>query len=293
MASFDSFIAGTGGDAFANIEQPGTGQRIDALVHVLNFQTHRYDFGTHESIVLNFVVEQVNGSKISALRWAELRKSGGGDWELYQEGTYADPVGDESVFMGGIGMDQEGNIGFAYIKSGATTFPSLYFTGRLNGNTLGEMTITEELIIEGVSSVTINSRYGDYCQLTRDPVDDLTFWFTGEYSGSAGGRKTRIASFKISDILSVDELDLNNSELVITSSNNVNFGITLFNESTSDILRLSVYDITGKRVVYQQVRKENSQYYKHALDMSHVSSGVYIVELGNSKTKINKKIIVR
>lgn len=293
ISDFDSFIAGTGGDAFANIQQPGTSQRIDALVHVLNYQTLRYDFGTHESMVLNFVVEPVNGSKISGLRWVELRKSGGGDWELYQESTYVDPVGDESVFMGGIGMDQEGNIGMAYIKSGATTYPSLYFTGRQDGNTLGIMTVAEELIIEGVSS-TSNSRYGDYCQLTRDPVDDLTFWFTGEYSGSTGGRKTRIASFKISDIvLSVDELDLNNSELIITSSDQNYFDLTLMNSSTSDILRLSVYDMTGKRVVYEQVQKTTSEFYKKSIDMSSASSGIYIVEIGNSKTKINKKIVVK
>ncbi len=293
ISDFDSLIAGTGGDAFANIQQPGTGQRIDALVHVLNYQTHRYDFGTHESIVLNFVVEPVNGSKISGLRWVELRKSGGGDWELYQEGTYVDPVGNESVFMGGIGMDQEGNIGFAYIKSGDTTYPSLYYTGRKNNEPLGNMTFAEELIIEGISSSS-NSRYGDYCQLTRDPVDDLTFWFTGEYSGSAGGRKTRIASFKISDgTLSVDELDLNNSELIITSSDQTNFDLTLLNKSTNDILRLSVYDMTGKRVVYEQVQKENSEFYKKSIDMSSASSGIYIVEIGNSKTKINKKIIVK
>ncbi len=292
LSPFDSLIAGTGGDPWANIEQPGTSQRIDALVHTINYQTHRYDFGTHESMVLNFVVEPVNGTKISGLRWVELRKSGG-DWELYQEGTYVDPVGDESVFLGGIGMDQEGNIGFAYVKSGASTYPSLYFTGRKDGNTLGIMTIAEEFIIDGSSSVTSNSRYGDYSQLTRDPVDDLTFWFTGEYSGQSGGRKTRIASFKISDILSIDELDLNSSELFITSSDYNVFDITLMNESTSDLLRLSVYDISGKRVVYNQVNKENSQFYKHTLDMSTVSSGIYIVEIGNSKTKLTKKIVVK
>jgi hypothetical protein len=219
---------------------------------------------------------------------------GAGDWELYQEGTYVDPVGNESVFMGGIGMDQEGNIGMAYIKSGTTTRPSLYFTGRQDGNALGVMTVTEELIIEGVTSIVSNSRYGDYSQLTRDPVDDLTFWFTSEYSGQAGGRKTRIVSFKISDIvLGVDELDLNNSELIITSSDQNYFDLTLMNTSTNDILRLSVYDMTGKRVVYEQVEKTTSEYYKKSIDMSSASAGIYIVEIGNSKTKINKKIIVK
>ena len=292
LAAFDSFIAGTGGDAFANLQQPGTTQRIDALVQVLNFQTHRYDFGTHESIVYNFVVEPVNGTKIAALRWGELRKSGGGDWELYQEGTFVDPTGNESVFMGGIGMDQEGNIAMGYIKTGANTFPSLFFTGRKDGDPLGQMTLGETLIVEGVSSLTINSRYGDYAQLARDPVDDLTFWHTSEYSGQP--RKNRITAFKVSDIvLSVDELDTNKSELIIASEDNNLFEMSLFNETTSDILRLSVYDITGKRVVYDTVEKENSSFYRKSIDMSPYMAGVYIVEVGNSKTKLTEKIIVK
>lgn len=292
LADFDSFIAGTGGDAFANLAQPGTSQRIDALVHVLNFQTHRYDFGTHESIVYNFVVEPVNGLKISGLRWGELRRSGGGDWELFQEGTFVDPTGDESVFMGGIGMDQEGNIAMGYIKTGTSTRPSLFFTGRNDGDPLGMMTVGEQLIVEGTSSVVSNSRYGDYAQLARDPEDDLTFWYTAEYSGQP--RKTRITSFKLSDIvLSVDELDRNSAELIISSTDNNLFELSLFSETTNDNLRLSVYDITGKRVVYDVVKKENSSYYKKSIDLSAQSAGIYIVEVGNAKTKLSEKIIVK
>jgi len=292
LAAFDSFIAGTGGDAFANLAQPGTSQRIDALVHVMNFQTHRYDFGTHESIVYNFVVEPVNGLKISGLRWGELRRSGGGDWELFQEGTFVDPTGDESVFMGGIGMDQEGNIAMGYIKTGTSTRPSLFFTGRNDGDPLGMMTVAEQPIVEGTSSVVSNSRYGDYAQLARDPEDDLTFWYTAEYSGQP--RRTRITSFKLSDIvLSVDELDRNTAELIISSADNNLFELSLFSETTNDNLRLSVYDITGKRVVYDVVKKENSSYYKKSIDLSGQAAGIYIVEVGNSKTKLSEKIIVK
>ena len=292
LAAFDSFIAGTGGDAFANLAQPGTAQRIDALVHVMNFQTHRYDFGTHESIVYNFVVEPVNNTKISGLRWGELRRSGGGDWALYQEGTFVDPTGNESVFMGGIGMDQEGNIAMGYIKTGTTTRPSLFFTGRNDGDPLGMMTVNEQPIVEGTSSVVSNSRYGDYAQLARDPEDDLTFWYTAEYSGQP--RRTRITSFKLSDIvLSVDELDRNSAELIISSGDNNLFEMSLFSETTNDNLRLSVYDITGKRVVYDVVEKENSSYYKSSIDLSAQAAGIYIVEVGNSKTKLSEKIIVK
>jgi hypothetical protein len=291
LAAFDSFLDGTGGDSFAVVEQPGTGQRIDPIVFAIYFQTHRYNFGTHESMLINFPVEITDGSQICGIRWVELRRATPSDpWTLHQEGTYQD-AGGESVFLSGMAMDQEGNIGMGYTKSGGTTFPSLYYTGRLAADPLGTMTVAEELIVAGTNSVTSNARYGDYSQLTRDPVDDLTFWFTGEYSGEP--RKTRIASFKISNSLSVDELDLKNSELVISSSDNKLFDLSLKNSTTSDILRLAVYDALGKRVVNDQVKKNNESFYSHQLDMSFAASGVYIVEIGNAKTKLNKKIIVK
>lgn len=291
LGAFDSFIAGTGGDAFANLEQPGTTQRIDALVQVLNFQTHRYDFGTHQSIVYNFVVEPVNNSKISGLRWGELRKVGAGDWTLFQEGTFVDQQDGESVFMGGIAMDQLGNIAMGYIKTGATTHPSLYFTGRKDGDDLGVMTLGPGLIVEGVTSVNSNSRYGDYAQLVRDPSDDLTFWYTAEYSGQP--RKNRIASFTIDDIiLSVDELDTTASDLIISSTDQKIFNVVLTTETTSDILRLSVYDVTGKRIRYEQVEKGGHNQYSATLNLSDAASGVYIVSIGNAKTKLSEKIIV-
>ncbi|HBY68569.1 MAG: hypothetical protein CMC07_07735 [Flavobacteriaceae bacterium] len=290
MAAFDSFLEGTGGDSFAVLQQPGTAQRIDPIVFAMYFQAHRYNFGTHESILFNFPVEVIDGSRISGIRWVELRRATPSDpWELYQEGTYQD-AGGESVFLSAIAMDQEGNIGLGYTKTGATTFPSLYYTGRFDGDALGQMTIAETLIVEGTTSVTSNSRYGDYSQLVRDPSDDLTFWFTAEYDGEP--RKTRIASFKISETLSVDELDLNVSDLVVYSADNKIFNLQLDTATTSDILRLSVFDISGKNIYKDQVSKEDGSY-TATIDLSSVSSGTYIVEIGNAKTKLNKRIIVK
>lgn len=290
-APFDSFISGTNGNAFANLDQPNTSNRIDALVNVINYQTHRYDFGTHESMVVNFVVEVTNGSRKAGLRWIELRRTPGNDWELYQEGTFVDPTGDESVFMGAIGMDQDGNIGMGYIKTGNSTFPSLYYTGRTPEDTLGEMTLSEQLIIEGTTSVTSNDRYGDYGQLNRDPADDLTFWYTSEYSGQP--RRTQIASFNIAnDVLSLDELIASESDFTVNTIDNKNFEVALRTESTNDILRLSVHNTLGQRVVYNQVERQGDTY-RQLIDLSGMSSGIYIVTIGNSKTKLTKKIIVK
>lgn len=191
-AAFDAAIAG----GFANIAQPGTGQRIDAIVGAVMNMAHWYKFGTYESILLNWVVEVTDGSQISGIRWTELRSTDGGvSWAVHQEGTFTDPSGGEAVFMGCISMDKQGNIGLGYTKSGTSTFPSLYYTGRMAADPLGTMTVAEDLAIAGTTSVTVNDRYGDYGQAVRDPSDDLTFWVTSEYSGNS--RNIRVYSFKL------------------------------------------------------------------------------------------------
>ncbi|MGK0385575.1 MAG: chitodextrinase [Patiriisocius sp.] len=199
-AAFDAAIAG----GFANIAQPGTNQRIDAIVGAVMNMSHWYKFPTHESILLNWVVEIQDGTQKSGIRWVELRSTNGGNtWSVYQEGTFTDPAATtvaqkESVFMGCISMDSLGNIGLGYTKSGTNTFPSLYYTGRMNGDPLGTMTVPEELAVAGTTSVTSNDRYGDYGQGVRDPSDDLTFWVTSEYSGDPGfNRKSRVYSYKL------------------------------------------------------------------------------------------------
>jgi hypothetical protein len=79
----------------------------------------------------------------------------------------------------------------------SSVFPSIFFTGRVRGETLGSME-TEQSIVNGTGSQTGVNRWGDYSALTVDPVDDCTFWYTQEYIKAGGGSNwsTRIASFK-------------------------------------------------------------------------------------------------
>ncbi|NQY05723.1 MAG: hypothetical protein HRT68_05825 [Flavobacteriaceae bacterium] len=190
--AFDAVFTG----GFANIAQPGTGQRIDVIMGAVMNMCHWYKFGTHESILVNWPVEVTDGSLISGIRWVELRSTNGGTtWVKHQEGTFTDPSGNEAVWMGCMSMDKQGNIGLGYTKSGTTTFPSLYYTGRMAADAPGTMTVAEQLVVAGTTSVTSNDRYGDYGQAVRDPQDDLTFWVTSEYSGQP--RRSRIYSFKL------------------------------------------------------------------------------------------------
>ncbi|MBV1855807.1 hypothetical protein [Catellatospora tritici] len=58
---------------------------------------------------------------------------------------------------------------------------------------------SETSLIEGTgapASGNVN-RWGDYSEMSVDPVDGCTFWFTGEYYAAIGADwQTRIGSFK-------------------------------------------------------------------------------------------------
>jgi hypothetical protein len=189
VAEFDSSLCGL--TSFNCFPQPGTGVTLDPLREVIMNRLQYMNRGDHETLVGNFVVD-VDGNNLGGLRWFELRRSGGGAWTLHQEGTYSPDS--ENRWMAGSSMDESGNIAIGYNVSSTTTFPSLRYTGRQEGDTLGVLTQPETSIHAGTASNSSN-RYGDYSAMNLDPEDDCTFWFTGMDNTSSNWR-TQITSFK-------------------------------------------------------------------------------------------------
>jgi hypothetical protein len=197
-AAFDGLFDG---GSFSNLPQP-SGSDIDALQATIMYMAQYRRFSTHNSVVLNFVVDLDGSDDLAGIRWYELRQNNDGDdWTIYQEGTYAQPDG-HSAFSGNMAMDAQGNIALAYTVVSNTVYPSLRYTGRLVSDPLGQMTIAEETIFEGTQS-NPSFRYGDYSQMTVDPADDLTFWSTGE-TFSGGPRKNYVGVFKLAPDFSND-----------------------------------------------------------------------------------------
>ncbi len=189
---FDSELCGY--TSFSCIDQPSSGTNLDPLREVLMNRIMYRNFGTHESIVCTHVTD-VSGSDQAGIKWYELRRTGGtsGSWSIYQESTYS-PDGD-SRWMPSIGLSASGNIGLAYNVSGASTFPSLRYTGRKECDPLNTMTEVETSLAVG-SSPNGSNRYGDYNAMGVDPIDGETFWFTGMYN-TASQWSTRIGAFDI------------------------------------------------------------------------------------------------
>ncbi len=187
------------------IPQKNTSVKLDPLSGRLMYRLPFRKFSDHWSVVCNATVNV--GSNVAGIRWCELR-SDGTAWSLYQEGTYS-PDGN-CRWMGSIAMDTYGNIALGYSISSSSMFPSIRYTGRMDGDPLGVMTLDESGIINGTGSQTNTwsgspSRWGDYSGMSVDPSEAQKFWYTQEYyaTTSQANWKTRIGSFSFANIFQV------------------------------------------------------------------------------------------
>ncbi len=198
LAPFDSDLCGN--SIFNCIDQPGPGT-ISALQHVIFNQAQYRNFTEYEMMLMTFSIDV--GDNIAGTRWVEVRKYPGGQWELYQEGTHS-PTEGQSNLQPAVAMDGSGNIGLAYsVVDPDSTYLGLRVTGRLASDSLGTMTYEETLIVEGGSDNPFQ-RWGDYTSLSVDPIDEKTFWYTGEYMLGNGNWATKVAKF----VLKVDTFDM-------------------------------------------------------------------------------------
>jgi hypothetical protein len=217
---------------FDCIEQPDPGApRITALENIIMYRAPYRNFGAYESVVFNHVSDvsgQVGDGGDAAVRWYELRKTPGGEWQIHQEGTYAPDVV-TNRFMGTLCTDEAGNIALGYTGASQFLNPGLYLTGRRNSDPPGQMTVDEYTLKEGEQS-HYDVRWGDYSNMCVDPYDGRTFWFTGEYQPANVIWGTRVGSFKLQRdthdlspqnlIAPVSSALLNNGEQVTVSISN-------------------------------------------------------------------------
>lgn len=179
------------------VPQPGTSVKLDGLGDRLMHRLAYRNFGDHQALVVAHSVNAASSGTQAGVRWYEIRDPGGTP-SIYQQGTYA-PADGVYRWMGSIAMDRDGNIGLGYSAANASTYPSIRYTGRLASDPLNTLPQGETTLIAGTGSQTgTASRWGDYANMSVDPVDDCTFWFTSEYVQTTGTVtwKTRIGSFK-------------------------------------------------------------------------------------------------
>jgi hypothetical protein len=184
----------------ACVPQPSTNQKLDSLADRLMFRLAYRNIGGVERMVVNHSVQVNSTSKRnsgnSAVRWYEIRGMSTTP-VIHQQASYSPDT--TFRWMGSVAMDKQGNMAVGYSKSSKSVRPSLAFATRLAGDPLGSLGAESTIVTGGGSQLSNLSRWGDYTHMSVDPVDDCTFWYTGQYIPSNGtfNWNTRIASFKI------------------------------------------------------------------------------------------------
>ena len=180
--------------------QKGGPQGLDVLGDRLMFRLAYRNYGSYESLVLNHTVK---AGTLDGIRWYEVRNPVDNP-VIRQQGTYApDDSATDPLYrwLGSAAQDKSGDIALGFSASGVNDFPSLRYTGRAAGDPLGQMTQAEQTLFTGTGPQTEpEGRWGDYSDLTVDPTDDCTFYFTSEYLADdtvvIGTWRTRVGSFR-------------------------------------------------------------------------------------------------
>ena len=220
VTAFDSNF----GNNWDNIKQQGTTQELDGIPMVIMNVPQYRNFGTYQTLVCCHTVD-VDGTDHAGVRWYELRKTTG-NWTVRQTGTYAPDI--HSRWMGSIMLNANNKIGLGYSISSTTMFPSIRYAGQTAGAYAagtGILDVPEEIIQTGANAQTGYNRWGDYALMSVDPADNETFWFTTQYIGSGGTRKTKIASFKIGNApvaITLDATSVTSSTATLNGTVNPN-----------------------------------------------------------------------
>lgn len=272
-----------------DIVQKNSTQKLDAISSIFNYRAQYLRWPGYNSVTLCHVTD-VNNANLGGIRWYELRQDEGtAQFSVYQEGTYA-PADGDSRFVGSIAMDENKNIGLAYSISGVNSFPSLGFTGRYSTMPLGEMSMMEEIAIAGSSAQSGGNRFGDYAHLTLDP-NGTTFWFTGEYIGNSGSRRTRIFSFDLTAMASAPQNQLNQASMV-AFVNDGTLTINLEGLQYAETMMIDLFDMNGKALRSGSGKMADGKL-THQFNVNGLPSATYMVRVGNTDVQRIEKIVIQ
>src|SRR5262245_57912134 len=179
------------------VPQVGTTSGLDAIADRLMFRNaYRRFVDGHESMLNNYTV---SANAVAGIRWFELQRTQPGNWGIFQQSTYQPDT--NWRWMGSIASDNQGNIALGFSASSSSISPQIRYAGRLATDPTNTLS-GEQHLFDGTGSQSATSnRWGDYSDLTVDPVDDCTFYYTNEYyqTTSSFNWRTRIGYFKFTE----------------------------------------------------------------------------------------------
>ncbi len=186
-----------------DIVQPVPGERLDSNSDRLSYRLAYRNFGSSESLVVNQTVRVSPVEPYRAgIRVYELKRTTG-TFSVAEQSTIGDTS--SSRWIGSIAQDNQGNIAVGYNYVSDLKKPSILYSGKLASEPAGTFRAEETLVAGSGVQKAFGWRWGDYSGLSVDPVDDCTFWQTGEYYTQASENfsdftwLSRIGRFKFAE----------------------------------------------------------------------------------------------
>src|SRR6185369_12943877 len=151
------------------VPQAGSADGLDGLGDRGMFRLAYRRFGDgHEALVGN---KAVSSGGVAGIRWFEINNATSGSPTFVQQSTYQP----DSTWrwMGSAAMDGNGNLALGFSASSAAMNPAIRYAGRLASDPVNTLAQGEATLIAGAGSQTdTGNRWGDYSDMTVDPVDD-------------------------------------------------------------------------------------------------------------------------
>ena len=179
---------------------------------------------------------------------------------------------DITVTIENYGTATQTSIPVSYNVDGGTTVSETY-TGSIAPGATDTYTFTVQADLSGSNQLyRIESR-------TELAGDD---WEQNDFYGE---------NVRNIEILSVEQLQIANADLQVISNDNKVFDV-LLRTTYDEVIPIQVYDTNGKQIVFNNLVNSGNRY-AYKLDMSYMSSGVYLITVGRGDIQKTAKIIVR
>ena len=152
------------------------------------------------------------------------------------------------------------------------------------GQGSGNFTETFDLVVPAgalVGEHLMRARTSGVGVISDDSCQEIGFGETEDYTANIGS-------------LGVEDYEINNSEMIITTQGDKQFEAILNTEFDGDLF-LALYNSLGQRVGFSKRVPRQGNTYKITIDMSNMSQGVYFVRMGGQTTTAYKtgRIIVK
>jgi uncharacterized repeat protein (TIGR01451 family) len=229
----------------ACVPQSEGGELLDTLGDRGMFRSAYRNFGDHEALVGNMTIAS---SGVAGVRWFEIRSATSGTPAFFQQGTQQPDT--TWRWMGSAAMDDDGDLAVGYSASSGSMHPAIRYAGRLAGDPANQLSQGEATLFAGAGSQLANTfhRWGDYSDMTVDPVDDCTFWYTQEYyaTNSSFNWRTRIGNFKFPSCTSPSGAHVTVAkaadEASVFEANQIGFTVELANDGDATATGLTFTD---------------------------------------------------